>query len=268
MPKISYPFSAVPNQVCRGGVGAINIAVLAVLLSHGTTTASLKTIAREVGCSRSSIATAIRFWIDNGRKYGVSIVSSERGGKTGVPTVYEVIITEMKEPDPMPNEDEPVQLMDTPCPTNGHPLSNIRTPGCPTNGHKEEPIKNNPKEDIAPPSATRPAKREKKDPNETVTLEQFVTECALSNRRDIQIIGKWAETTLPDNNTRGEWHAFTKRNLRAAGDLAPFSEEKLMNAFERLEQAVKEGWLTCYTLETLFKFATNTYVKQGIPAKC
>lgn len=112
---------------------------------------------------------------------------------------------------------------------------------------------------IATPEAPQPAKRTKLDPNEPQTLEQFVASCAANPRRSIQIIGKWAETVNPGFSTRGEWGVFLKRCLRPADNLAPFSEEKLQNAFERLEEAIKAGWLTTYSLDTLLKFTTNTY---------
>lgn len=125
--RIAYPFAALPNQVCRGGHGAINIATLAVLLSHGRTFASGKTMAKEVGCSRASIFKAIKYWIDNGGQYGITIRTDPKLGET---TVYEVDIDRME---------EPVQLIDT-------PVQQVdRT--CLTNGHKEEPINKNPEEE-------------------------------------------------------------------------------------------------------------------------
>ncbi len=108
MPKIAYPFAAVPNQACRDGHGAINIAVLAVLLSHGRTIASAKTLAEEIGCSRASVFAAIKYWIEKGSAYGIEIVSVGRGLNKGLPTVYEIIIHKAY----------------TPRPTNRHPPSN------------------------------------------------------------------------------------------------------------------------------------------------
>lgn len=125
--RINYPFAAVPNQVCRGGHGAINIATLAVLLSHGRTFASGQTMAKEVGCSRASIFTAIRYWIDNGPKYGIHIKAESKMGET---TVYEVDIEHME---------EPVQLIDT-------PVQQVDTTRL-TNGHKEEPVRKTPKKE-------------------------------------------------------------------------------------------------------------------------
>lgn len=95
--KIHYPFAAVPNQVCREGHGAINIAVLATLLSHGVTTASASTIAREIGCSRTSVFKAINYWLENGKKYGIKILAEGRGENSGKVTVYEITIDRMEE---------------------------------------------------------------------------------------------------------------------------------------------------------------------------
>lgn len=74
--KISYPFAAVPNQVCRGGHGAVNLAVLTVLLSHGRSTASLDTLAAEVGSKRETVKKSIEYWRVNGQRYGIVLIIS------------------------------------------------------------------------------------------------------------------------------------------------------------------------------------------------
>ena len=128
--RIAYPFAALPNQVCRGGHGAINIAVLAVLLSHGRTWASAATMAREIGCSRTSVFNAIKYWIENGTEYGIRIKAEGRGTSSGETTVYEVDIERME---------EPVQLVDTPVHIVNTPRSHSE--------HKEEPVRKIPQED-------------------------------------------------------------------------------------------------------------------------
>lgn len=125
MPKISYPFAAIPNQVCRGGHGAINVAVLAVMLSHGRTTASGSTLAREVGCSRASVFEAIAYWIKNGPEYGIAIKAHGGGKLKGTPTIYEIII----------------HRMETGCLPAGHPGVQNADTRCLPAGHKEEPIR-------------------------------------------------------------------------------------------------------------------------------
>lgn len=92
MPKISYPFAALPNQICRGGHGAINLAVLAVLLSHGKTTASAATMAKEVGCDRKSVFAAIKYWLEKGPEFGMKIHATTRNGQS---TVYEIEVIHM-----------------------------------------------------------------------------------------------------------------------------------------------------------------------------
>lgn len=140
MTKISYPFAAVPNQIIRGGHGITNIAVLAALLSHGKTTCSMATLARELGCNKKTILPAIRYWIENGKEVGVEVLATD---KLGCPTVYEVNIHIMYEPAPKTGQ---VARTTSPeigsgvGPKTGHPPD-------PKTGHKEEPIKKNPKEE-------------------------------------------------------------------------------------------------------------------------
>ncbi len=93
--RVAYPFAAVPNQVIRGGHGAINIAVLAALLSHGKTFARAETIALEVGCDRKSVFKSINYWIVNGPAINIYLHREHRNGKT---TLFEVEITKMYEP--------------------------------------------------------------------------------------------------------------------------------------------------------------------------
>lgn len=93
--RLKYPFAAVPNQIVRGGHGAINLAVFTALLSHGTITASAETIADEIGCSRRSVFNAISYWAKNGEKNGIKIRSTSRLGET---TIYDIEITHMCTP--------------------------------------------------------------------------------------------------------------------------------------------------------------------------
>ena len=105
-------------------------------------------------------------------------------------------------------------------------------------------------------------KKTKKDKEEiktlvtdtTMSLKEFVDWCGKSNHRHIQIIGNWADTIEPDFQTKAQWEAFIKRNVRTAKNLEPFGDEKIIQGFKKIQEAVKEGWLKKYTLETLFKF--------------
>lgn len=88
MPKITYPFAALPNHVIRGGHGIANIAVLAAILSHGRCDASATTLAREIGCDRKTIFAAIDYWTQNGGECGVQIKTRNRMGRSSVREVH------------------------------------------------------------------------------------------------------------------------------------------------------------------------------------
>ena len=109
--------------------------------------------------------------------------------------------------------------------------------------HKEEPLKKKEKEECNTPVFAVP-----------MTLAEFVDWCGKSNHRHIQIIGNWADTIEPDLETKAQWEAFIKRNVRTAKNLEPFDDEKIIQGFKKIQEAVKQGWLKKYTLETLFKF--------------
>jgi len=94
MSRISYPFAAVPNHIVRGGHGAINLAVFTVLLSHGRCNASLKTIAKEVGCDIKSVRSSIKYWVTVAHLVGITIKHKEKLGDTNI---YEIIIHEMRD---------------------------------------------------------------------------------------------------------------------------------------------------------------------------
>jgi len=126
--RITYPFAAVPNQIIRGGHGAINLAVLTCILSHGRTTASIMTMAKEIGCDKKSILPSIHYWIEKGESFGVKIWMKKRRGST---TIIEVEVNCMEEPHPKTTSPENGS---TPHPKTGH-LPHPKT------GHEEEPIK-------------------------------------------------------------------------------------------------------------------------------
>lgn len=94
-----------------------------------------------------------------------------------------------------------------------------------------------------------------------MVLDQFVEWCGKSPHAHVRIIGEWAETTSPDFQTVGQWEAYIKRNVRAARTLTPFSHDQLSDGFVKIKTAIAKGWLTTYTLETLFKFITNVEAK-------
>lgn len=137
MGKVLYPFAALPNQVCRGGHGAINVALLAVLLSHGRTSASAKTLANEIGCDRKSIFKSLKYWQTEGPKRGIFLRSGERKGCT---TVIEVAIVRCEEESTTNAENgtstESIQYRkrDTAVP-------NTELAPVPKTAHKEEPAR-------------------------------------------------------------------------------------------------------------------------------
>jgi hypothetical protein len=110
-------------------------------------------------------------------------------------------------------------------------------------GHKEEPLKKKEKEKTGTAETAVP-----------MSLKEFVDWCGKSKHRHIQIIGNWADTIEPDFQTKGQWEVFIKRNVRTAKNLEPFDDEKIIQGFKKIQEAVKAGWLKKYTLETLFKF--------------
>jgi hypothetical protein len=92
-------------------------------------------------------------------------------------------------------------------------------------------------------------------------LKEFVGWCDKSRQRYIQIIGTWADTIEPNFTTKKQWESFIKRNLRAAKNLEPFEDERLKKAYRELREAVREGWLKKFSLETLYKFVMNHEIK-------
>lgn len=95
--------------------------------------------------------------------------------------------------------------------------------------------------------------REKADPDEPMSLEQFVASCEKSSRRDIHVIGGWADWSKPDCRTRGQWDAFIKRNVRAASLIAPFTDEQIQRAMVQVKEA-QSDYLHKVALETVHKF--------------
>lgn len=100
--SVAYPFVAIPHHIVRGGHGAINIAVLSVILSHGKCFASVKTIAKEAGCSEKPTRKAIKYWRDNAKRLNIDFEFTEGGGKHLTNTI-EVSFPFMYDPDTLAN---------------------------------------------------------------------------------------------------------------------------------------------------------------------
>lgn len=133
-----------------------------------------------------------------------------------------------------------------------------------TERQQKDTIKNvknvkNDTEDVrtARPSARAVSER-KKTENEPMDREAFIVWYKASPQRHIRIIADWADTVKPDFTTKGQWAAFSKRHLRAARSLEPFTDDQLTWAYEQIENARsdRKGFLDKPTLETLLKYLT------------
>lgn len=95
-----------------------------------------------------------------------------------------------------------------------------------------------------------------KGSEEPMSWSQFYQLAIKDNQRHIRLIADWADTLRPELETKGQWHLFIKRNLRAAQQLTAFRDEQIRRAFEKIEQASQGSrpWLRKYTMETLLKF--------------
>lgn len=99
--------------------------------------------------------------------------------------------------------------------------------------------------------STKPDKKPKADPNEPMDVAAFVAWCDASPHRHINLIGAWAEASRPALTTRGQWQAFIRRNVRAAKEMEPFSDEQIAVAYQKIRES---KWLAKATMETIIKF--------------
>jgi hypothetical protein len=90
--------------------------------------------------------------------------------------------------------------------------------------------------------------------DESMNLQEFINWCKKSPQRHIVLIGEYADTIRPDFTTKLQWQGFMKRNLRAAKELTPHTDDQIAKAMQNIQKAQGEGWLKKYTLETLVKF--------------
>lgn len=93
----------------------------------------------------------------------------------------------------------------------------------------------------------------------SMTLEEFVKKMRESPLRHINIIGEYADQIKPSFTTKDQWKVFINRNVRAANELSPFTDDQIKHAYTKLEENVKsdknpKGYITKWTLETLLKF--------------
>lgn len=105
-------------------------------------------------------------------------------------------------------------------------------------------------------------KEEKKDNDEDpFTLEEYLASMRASPQKHIQIIAEYADEKKPDYKTKGQWRAFTNRNLKVARQLSEFSMDQITDAFEKMLKDVRsegnknpKAFITKWTLETVLKY--------------
>jgi len=80
-------------------------------------------------------------------------------------------------------------------------------------------------------------KRIKKNPNEPVSVEQFIERNRKSNQRHVKIIAEWADELKQSDmlngryKTRAQWDSgFFKPNLRAAREISNFDDVQISKA--------------------------------------
>lgn len=104
--------------------------------------------------------------------------------------------------------------------------------------------------------------REKKDPNEAMSIDQFIESCRASKQAHVQIIGEFADTKRSLRkwegfSKRGQWfELFFDRNLVPAKKLATLWTDE--EGKRKIGKAVKQCSRDCngtyeFTLETVVK---------------
>jgi len=96
------------------------------------------------------------------------------------------------------------------------------------------------------------AKLEQK-PQRAYDHQEEVTKLLDSDRRDLNLIGYFMQQKGLTYETYEEFQVAIRRNLRAAKDLAAFSDAKIRDAVKRAKQEYSSIW----TLETAVKILTN-----------
>ena len=99
---VSYPFAAIPTQIIKGGHGLTNLAILAVLLSHGETWASAETMASWVGCNKKTIYKGLKYW-GSYKGDDLTVYITPREGKT---SSYKAFVHRMSNEQPYPKVGE------------------------------------------------------------------------------------------------------------------------------------------------------------------
>jgi len=238
-------FTIIPNYIVNHSTvyeQAIYLYMKRVAGEEGTCWMSAMEIATRLGCSRNTVAKYQKKLVERG---WIEVIGQHPTGATNQQTIeYRIIdlwslnVRHYEEKSKRSNGERlPLSLQ--PVNESVQLVNSKRS----TIGHKEEPLKKKEKEETETPANAVP-----------MSLKEFVDWCGKSTHRYIQIIGNWADTIEPDFQTKAQWEAFIKRNVRTAKNLEPFGDEKIIQGFKKIQEAVKQGWLKRYTLETLFKF--------------
>lgn len=100
-------------------------------------------------------------------------------------------------------------------------------------------------------------KKEKpKDDDQPMSLPEFYEWTKKSPQRAVRVIGEWADTIKPQILTKGQWRVFLSRHLRAAQDVAKFTDKQIEDAYSKITELQKKSSFTP-TLDTLKKYLTN-----------
>jgi len=91
------------------------------------------------------------------------------------------------------------------------------------------------------------------------SLEDFVKAMRSSTLRHMKIIAEYADEIKPDKYTKGQWHEFIDRNVRAAQRVATYDDKQIERAMTKIEANRKtpknpRGYITKWTLETLLTY--------------
>ncbi|MCX6715633.1 MAG: helix-turn-helix domain-containing protein [Candidatus Taylorbacteria bacterium] len=238
-------FTIIPNYIVNHSTvyeQAIYLYMKRVAGEDGTCWMSAMEIAKRLDCSRNTIAKYQKKLVERG---WIEVVGHHATGETNQQTIeYRIVdlwslnIRHYEEKSKRSNSERlPLSLQ--PVNESVQLVNSKRS----TIGHKEEPLKKKEKEEVKAQMAEVP-----------MTLKEFVKWCEASSQKHIRIIGNWADTIEPDFQTKSQWEAFIRRNVRPAKNLEPFEDKRLIEGFKKIQEAVKAGWLKKYTLETLFKF--------------
>lgn len=239
-------FTIIPNYIVNHSTAyekAIYICMKRIAGEKGTCWMSAMELAKLLRCSRNTVAKYQKKLVERG---WIEVVGYKATGATNQQTI-EYRIVDLWSLNVRHYEEKAKRSTDERLPQSLQPVNervHLVNSKHSTIVHKEEPLKKKEKEEIKTPD----------DVEIPMTLKEFVDWCSKSSQKYVRIIGNWADTIEPDFQTKKQWEIFLKRNLRAAKNLEPFEDKRLIEGFKKIQEAARQGWLKKYTLETLFKF--------------